>query len=126
MCLQDWRIGRFITTKSTYFSTPSTGDVLASASRQRVGITFFGYGLISSGAIVGVGYDGILDMFAPSYDGPIFHFNLPTHGSLPCKEFLAGSNAFGADISITEYFLPESMLTEALEHFKREYPKWPG
>lgn len=124
MCLQDWRLGRFI--RSVPHPLSGVGvSILLTANPQRVGLL----ATIAQGPAVGTDSLAIIvdsktifsvDANADSH----FFATIATHGDLPMKAISILANMGALNVSVTEFFLPEEYLAAAMEQFKSEYGQW--
>lgn len=123
MCISDWRIGRLIRSVAKTATLGANGTLTINGSRQRVGIsiavpvvdqaTAVGVSLSQGGVILGVVCNST----------PAFMATLQTHGESPTLTLVATELCGNITIvSVIEYFMDESMLTEAKDNFARDYP----
>ena len=146
MCVGDWRLGRLIKPVITRFNTLGSVNIAYPPNPCRVGITLaqglgaaFLSGLSESGGPLpaAVSISGELDdayafkVLIDSNDGIIitslalpWHITLATHGALPTRRFSIASVLQDVNGLVIEYFLPEDVLSAALESFKTDYGKY--
>ena len=102
--MDDWRIGRYITTKTTFFSdTNGVGETIP-GNRQRVGLLFYldqgstagsaRYQLLCNGVIFG----------CLNASTPMFYCAINTHGQLPSLPWTTLAVTSTHSGGITEFF----------------------
>ena len=124
MCLQDWRLGRFIRSYGRTISFGSALPAVIPANPQRV--AFY---VTTTDPTTGASMDGTV-----SFGGvTVYQFggftasgvaSLLTHGDIVTKRLDVTSLTAGpANISITEWTLPEEYLAAGMEEWKSQYSK---
>jgi len=118
MCINDWRLGRYMRTNLTGLSVTNGANSVILSNRQRVGILVSilnpdslagGHVRVMSGA-VGVGVINTFNM--------VNLYTLTSHGDLPTRQFeLIASVAGPVSVGITEFTLPE-------EYLEAGYKEW--
>lgn len=122
MCMGDWRFGRFVRTVVTNWTISTSTNLALPANPQRVGLSC---NLTASNmaaltwALISVGVNPLAVI--PLNDAR-FHITLLTHGDLVSKAFSVAQGQNATTGAWVEYIVAESMLTEALESLKRQYP----
>lgn len=122
MCIGDWRLGRLVRIKSVTFD-PTGPRPTFTANKQRVGIMFTGEVStpLTQFVVLQLGSSNFLT-FDPSSCGPVL-FTLEKHGELPTLEWTVNGNSTVDTVSVTEFFLPENVLSAGIEEFYSKYPK---
>lgn len=125
MCVGDWRIGRLFKSASFTFETLAALTPALPRNKQRVAVMFMSHEMqaLGLGALVVRQNVTSVNLFSwnPTIPFALF-FSIKEHGDLPMAEWRIDSDLGGDFIGITEWFAPESFLTEALESYKRDYP----
>lgn len=123
MCVNDWRLGRLISTKITAVTPGIGGTFLVPANMQRVGIIIQSFPISTTlvrSPLIDV--DGVR-MFMLVSTLPILSLNLAQNGSIVTKSFLITTPVEATPIGITEFSLPESYIAAGIEEFSRRYIK---
>lgn len=125
MCIADLRIARYVRSVSSLRHVIGTGfGELLRPSQQRVG--FMVYGAATQTVLLSVldGTDEVLIHDSTAFSDNHL-FRLETHGDLVTKSIRAQAAAApGVEYSVTEWFLPEQVLSEYLAYLAGD--KWKG
>jgi hypothetical protein len=123
MCINDWRIGRFIRTVITTKILAVGTSFTFNANRQRVGFTVGAdLNIVVTAAEIGLlSIDGNQFCEFDESTGPL-HFSILTHGDLPTKKFTVRAVGTGVTFGIIEYFLSEEILQAGYDEFRRSLP----
>ncbi len=109
MCVGDLRLGRLVRTVITDIEIANPDEVLFPANQNRVGVTIFA----PNDSSVQINWDVLQSQtngfFAITTMEPL-HFTLLTHGDLPTKSFVIFANIANTQITVMEYFLPDSVV----------------
>lgn len=125
MCVGDWRLGRLIRSSIHNIVAPSSGDTLVERNRDRVGLTIATPDALADNTVqveVELGVFRSWVILTP--DNCMMHITLSTHGDLPTRKWRCGSNLPGIDYIVTEYFLPERVLSDIISRYYSEYKLW--
>jgi len=132
MCMNDWRIGRLIRTVSSPADFNGGGSVAIQANNQRVAlsISLADAAVIDTTALSGanpsvkIARGGVfitsINAFASTY-----RVDLLRDGDASTLPHIVTNVDYGQSFSITEWLLPEQVLTSAIQQFYAENPKWP-
>lgn len=133
MCMADWRIGRMIRTIDTTTSIAAPNNFTIKASRQRCAIRI----------AIAVALDPAFDSVAPDNPSfqvfrggkavavlnvftPIYYASFMADGDASTLVHLVQDISYGDSVTVSEWFMPESVLTAAMSEFERDYGKWSG
>lgn len=122
MCVGDWRLGRLVRSVHSTWIISGSGNLVLPANPQRVALSVSlttAHASALTWANLAVGSTPLTVI--PLNDSH-FHITLLTHGDLVTKSFTISQGSNASTGSWVEYLLPEGMLTEALETFRRQYP----
>lgn len=126
MCIDDWRIGRLISSTITIVTLSPAATAQIQASPQRIGIAFgLAADSIPTGGDMKLSCNGI-DLLTPELAIDMIRFDLQRDGQMPTFAWTLtnGGAVLTYNISVVQHFLPESVLQAALESYQREYGKW--
>jgi hypothetical protein len=121
MCIGDWRLGRLIKTVLTPWDLTASINLSIPASRQRVGLIVSGSSIFSAAStyfILNCNGVAFLNMTQQSH---IFRATLADDGDLPMQAWSLTFGSFAGTGMWSEMFLPEEILTQALEGYMRQY-----
>lgn len=122
MCISDWRLGRLVRAISRTEAIQPASDLLIAAVQQRVGISFLlPLGTFNVDVVPDADY--ALDTgFRMSTSVGFYHFTVTNHGDLPMRRWTVHNlSVITANVGIIEYFLPEEVLSQAMEELRSVY-----
>lgn len=123
MCLQDWRLGKWIRTASRGLLISAGNPATLPANPNRVGLRF-GLGGTAPFALTNCfGFVNGVATGALSAFNPWIEVFITTHGDMPTREWTFSTSDVGAsNVLIHEWFLPTEILQSGLEEWIRQNP----
>jgi hypothetical protein len=121
MCISDWRLGRLIRSQTTSAALTVGQTLILPPNAQRVGVILSNsIGTLGSANSATVAIGGV-NCFLICGALPPLSLTLKDYGDLITKQIVLTCGTTAATIFATELFLPESVLSEAIETDMRKY-----
>lgn len=121
MCIEDWRIGRLIRTKRTTFINVNGNTLTFLPDKDRV---FFAVGIdiqaTQQAFRLQIKVDGLI-FTSLNNNVTLFRCTYPDFGELPTFQWDLVSIGVSFQGAVIEGFLPEAVLRDNLERYKRSY-----
>ena len=120
----DWRLGRLIRAVP-HPGNSGSSTISLGRNPQRVGVLISGttLGALDLSNYVYVQIGNLIALKIQQDQWP-YLISLPTHGELSTLALGITDAGDAEPVFVTEFFLPEEYLTQALEEFKRSYQPW--
>ena len=119
MCINDWRLGRYMRTSFRVLSSIDVAPLVVPSSRQRCGILFNIQTIAElGGAAMTIQVDGVTLLHQTLFQESRI-LTLDKDGDIPTREFTCIVNsAVAINIGVTEFFLPEEYLEAGYNQWK--------
>lgn len=113
MCLNDWKLGRQIKSVGSTVTLAALAASTIPPNQQRVGIRVaLDFTALAALDALAVSVNGVNVGFV-TVNTPFVQLTLANDGDLPTKAVTVTDNGPGSTAQITEFFLPETVLSGA-------------